>query len=174
MARLMRASLLVLSLSCGCLMGADEPDTQEPDPASRDPPVAAAADPPRESGTSLAGLVDAHTRAGRAAAAGDVPPPIDPSLSPQERTQRAKALFMEGQRAFENGEYEQAAARFEEALAYAPDATPLVFKAGVAWERAGDCCRAQRRFRTFLHTAPADSPTRKEVERRIEGATCVC
>ncbi|MEM6990879.1 MAG: hypothetical protein AAF721_10290 [Myxococcota bacterium] len=157
----------------GCAVAAED-EVEAPEP-----PLARAVEPAESRGeersASLAERIEPHTEAARSATTrpdDDPPFTVDESLSPEQRLERARELYGEGLRAFDEGNHEAAALTFEEAYAYEAK-HQLLFNAGVAWQKAGDCCRAELRFREFIAAAP-DSLTLSEVKRRLEDTTCTC
>jgi hypothetical protein len=67
-----------------------------------------------------------------------------------------RALFREGQAAYDTGDYATAAQRFEQA--YALDARPaLQYNLAQACERLGDLTRAVAAYRRYIETAPPDA-----------------
>jgi hypothetical protein len=82
-----------------------------------------------------------------------------------EDTDRARAHFVDGTRAFEEARFDAAATAF--CAAYRAASRPeLLYNVSVALERLGDRAGAVRALELFRDRAP-DSPMRDEVERRI-------
>jgi hypothetical protein len=73
---------------------------------------------------------------------------------------RAARAFIEGQAAFDKGDYRQAGEAFEAAYALRRHYAPL-WNAAQSWQRAGDDLRAANLLDRFLQEAPADAPDRQ-------------
>lgn len=74
----------------------------------------------------------------------------------QDPQQDPRALFREGQAAYDTGDYATAAQRWEQA--YALDARPaLQYNLAQAYERLGDLTRAVGAYRLYIDTAPPDA-----------------
>ncbi len=81
------------------------------------------------------------------------------------RAQDARALFEEGARLYEDGEYAQAARRWE--AAYAEDPRPgFQYNLAQAYERLGEGTRALAAYERYLATEAAGAPNRARAERR--------
>jgi hypothetical protein len=80
----------------------------------------------------------------------------------------AKTLFLEGEQAYQQGDYENAIAKWK--AAYALDARPLIlYNLGGAYERLGKSADALEAFEKYLATAPDDDRTRRaEVSAKAE------
>lgn len=93
--------------------------------------------------------------------------------------QDPRALFREGQVAYETGDYATAARLWEEA--YALDARPaLQYNLAQAYERLGELARAADAYRRFIENAPPDSaevPTARarlvSLEQRLDATAIV-
>lgn len=93
-------------------------------------------------------------------------PPTVQEVAPG-RDEEAYMLFRAGTVAYENGRYEEALERFDEAyeLSHRPE---LLYNVGLAHDRLRHDAEALAAFDAFLAQAPADAPRRPEVERRVE------
>jgi hypothetical protein len=91
-----------------------------------------------------------QARSGRAEAA-------DPPASSAEPS--AFSAFLEGQRAFESGDYLLAARAFESAYQLEPH-PDVLWNAARAWDRAGEIARAANRYERYLREAPAGARDR--------------
>jgi tetratricopeptide (TPR) repeat protein len=108
-----------------------------------------------------------------ASAAGVIAPPPsspagDPStMTPEQKLDRAKQLFGEGNAALEAGDAATALARFEDAyLNYTPDRHKFNFNIGQAAYAIGDCVKARAAFQRFLDLVPAD-PNRGDAQVKV-------
>lgn len=93
-------------------------------------------------------------------------PPTVQEVAPSS-DEEAYMLFRAGTVAYENGRYEEALGRFDEAyeLSHRPE---LLYNVGLAHDRLRHDAEALAAFEAFLAQAPADAPRRPEVERRVE------
>jgi len=82
-------------------------------------------------------------------------PPAD------DTQQRAARSFVEGQRAFEAGDYRRAATSFEAAYAAKPHHSAL-WNAARSWQRAGEDLLAANLLERYLRDAPKDAQDRDE------------
>ncbi len=88
-------------------------------------------------------------------------------MTDEEKLQRAKALYLEGQRAFERGEPEFALVAWEEAYnEYVPMMHVFSFNIGQAALEAGDCVKARVAFQRFLDLV-AEHPARAEAAEHL-------
>lgn len=100
------------------------------------------------------------------------PPPASPagdpaSMTPEQKLERAKALFGEGLAALEAGDNATALARFEDAYYnYAPDKHKFNFNIGTSAYGVGDCVKARAAFQRFLDLV-TDDPNRGEAQVKI-------
>jgi hypothetical protein len=133
-------SALVAALAFTAVAAAAAPRTAR---AGDAPPAAA---PPRTAPPSTASPP-------AAAPAGDAPPPAE---SPAKRAARD---FVEGQRAYEVGDYRRAAAAFEAAYAAKPHHDAL-WNAARSWQKAGEDLRAANLLERYLAEAPPDARDR--------------
>jgi hypothetical protein len=77
-----------------------------------------------------------------------------------------RALFREGQAAYDTGDYATAAQRWEQA--YALDARPaLQYNLAQAYERLGDLVRAAAAYQRYLEAAPPDASERPTARARM-------
>lgn len=81
------------------------------------------------------------------------------AVSAADATVEAKELARQGQQAFKEGKYREAAARFEAALSLRPR-PGLQFNLARCWEALGESAKAARAYREYLRLAPdaADRP----------------
>lgn len=83
----------------------------------------------------------------------------------QDDVARARALFAEGQAAYDAGRFDEAAQKMK--AAYELTSSPeLAFNVGRVYERMSEYREAIRFFRLYLRSGP-DEATRADVERRI-------
>ena len=94
--------------------------------------------------------------------------PADPAaMTPEQKLEKAKQLFGEGNAALEAGDAATALARFEDAyFNYTPDRHKFNFNIGVAAYAAGDCVKAKAAWQRFLDLVPED-PNRGEAQLKI-------
>jgi hypothetical protein len=94
--------------------------------------------------------------------------PGDPAaMTPEQKLEKAKQLFGEGNAALEAGDAATALVRFEDAYTnYTPDRHKFNFNIGVAAYAAGDCVKAKAAFQRFLDLVPED-PNRGEAQLKI-------
>ncbi len=76
-----------------------------------------------------------------------------------ERREAARRSFEQGERAYEAGDFVQAAKSFGEAYRLAPHYAPL-WNAARSWDRAGEQTRAANAYARYLRAAPPDAPDR--------------
>lgn len=117
------------------------------------------------------GLAVALALPSGSAFAGAAPAPGSPgdpaAMTPEQKLEKAKQLFGEGNAALEAGDAATALARFEDAyLNYTPDRHKFNFNIGVAAYAAGDCVKAKAAFQRFLDLVPED-PNRGEAQLKI-------
>lgn len=97
------------------------------------------------------------------------------SMSDEEKLERAKALYAEGDEAFKNGNFKRALAKFEEAYnVYAPNIHIFNINIGLAAYEAGDCVKAKHSLQRFLDLVPEhDARTQaQETILEIERSQC--
>lgn len=94
--------------------------------------------------------------------------PGDPAtMTPEQKLEKAKQLFGEGNAALEAGDAVTALARFEDAyFNYTPEKHKFNFNIGVAAHLAGDCVKAKAAFQRFLDLV-AEDPNRGEAQLKI-------
>lgn len=94
--------------------------------------------------------------------------PADPAaMTPEQKLEKAKQLFGEGNAALEAGDAVTALARFEDAyFNYTPERHKFNFNIGVAAYAAGDCVKAKAAWQRFLDLVPED-PNRGEAQLKI-------
>lgn len=97
----------------------------------------------------------------------------EPDSAVEAPERRAARAFVEGQAAFEAGDFRRAGTAFEAAHAAKPHHASL-WNAARSWHRAGESLREATLLDRYLHEAPADAPNRAEataalaeVERRV-------
>ncbi len=99
-----------------------------------------------------------------------VPPPnaADTAAAPAEDPDvaRARALFMEGQAAYDAGRFQEAATKMREAYELTHSAE-LAFNVARVYERMSEYAEAIRYFRIYLRQGRPDDETRADVERRV-------
>ena len=79
---------------------------------------------------------------------------------------QARLKFLEARAAHERGEFEEAAALFEEAHRIAPNAS-VKFNAGIAWDRAGRLARAADAYETALQLGGLEESQATEASTRL-------
>jgi len=94
--------------------------------------------------------------------------PADPStMTPEQKLEKAKQLFGEGNAALEAGDAVTALGKFEDAYNnYTPERHKFNFNIGVAAHLAGDCVKAKAAFQRFLDLVPED-PNRGEAQLKV-------
>jgi hypothetical protein len=95
--------------------------------------------------------------------------PADPAagMSDEEKLERAKALFGEGNAAVEAGDFTTAVSKFEEAyMVYAPNLHVFNFNIGNAAFESGDCVKAKAAFQRFLDLVP-EHPERGTAQEKL-------
>lgn len=92
----------------------------------------------------------------------------DPSsMSDEDRMARAKELYGEGDKAFNDGDSATALAKFEEAYnTYAPSLHVFNMNIGLAAYDLGDCVKAKTAFQRFLDLV-ADHPARGQAQEKL-------
>jgi len=81
--------------------------------------------------------------------------PTPDQMSEEEKLERAKALYAEGNAALDNGDPYTALAKFEDAyFTYAPNLHVFNFNIGIAALDSGDCVKAKQAFQRFLDLVP--------------------
>lgn len=94
-----------------------------------------------------------------------IPRPASADKTAAQRKAAARAVWKEGVTAYQQGDFDRAVERFEEA--YALDPLPSVlFNLGQAYRRKGDAPRALENLRSYLEKKP-DAKNRKLVEDLI-------
>ncbi len=97
------------------------------------------------------------------------------AMSDDEKLERAKALFGEGNAAVDLGDFSLAVTKFEEAYyTYAPNLHVFNYNIGNAAFELGDCVKAKQAFQRFLDLVP-DHPERGSAQERlveIESSNC--
>lgn len=89
------------------------------------------------------------------------------AMTPEQKLEKAKQLFGEGNAALEAGDAVTALARFEDAyFNYTPERHKFNFNIGVAAYAAGDCVKAKAAWQRFLDLVP-DDPNRGEAQLKI-------
>jgi hypothetical protein len=89
-----------------------------------------------------------------------------PAAAAQPRSGAVERDYREGKQAYAEGDYETAAARFQDAYLLSDDPTYL-FNLAQAQRLDGDCRGAHRSYREFLERMP-DAPNRADVEAKID------
>lgn len=93
--------------------------------------------------------------------------PDPASMSDEDKMARAKALYGEGDAAFQSGDFSTALAKFEEAYNYyAPSLHLFNFNIGAAAYELGDCVKAKTAFQRFLDLVP-DHPERGTAQEKL-------
>src|SRR5262249_57495978 len=112
------------------------------------------------------GVGRAGVGGGRRAGGGRGERPPAPSDDP--KLQRGWALYQEGVRAYNAGDYDRAIESFEKAYE-ASHVPSLLYNLGQAYRRkgAGFCAFALAYFQRYLHERP-DAPDRAAIDARIE------
>jgi len=88
-------------------------------------------------------------------------------MSDEDKMERAKTLYGEGDAAFQSGDFTNALAKFEEAYnVYAPNFHVFNFNIGLAAIESGDCVKAKAAFQRFLDLV-ADHPERGRAQERL-------
>jgi hypothetical protein len=87
------------------------------------------------------------------------------SATPDDRKQAAKD-FAEGDRAFKDGDFRQAAESYERAYHRVPHHSAL-WNAARAWHRAGELSRAANLYTRYLREAPASARDRNSAQRAL-------
>jgi tetratricopeptide (TPR) repeat protein len=109
------------------------------------------------SAVALPALADTPPAAAGAAAAA--------AASPEDRRQAAKD-FAEGDRAFKDGDFRQAAESYERAYRRVPHHSAL-WNAARAWHRAGELARAANMYARYLREAPSNARDRNSAQRAV-------
>ncbi|MFT3773646.1 MAG: tetratricopeptide repeat protein [Minicystis sp.] len=94
--------------------------------------------------------------------AADPPPAADaakPAMGASKPEPDAFRAFLDGQNAFEHGDYLRAAERFEAAYRAAPH-PDVLWNAARAWDRGGEIVRAANLYDRYLKEAPAGARDR--------------
>ena len=95
------------------------------------------------------------------------PGPDPASMTDEERVEYAKQLYIDGDAAFMNGNYEEALTKFETAYrVYVPNLHQFTFNIAMAAFELGDCARAKLGYQRFLDLVP-DHPSRAEAMERL-------
>ena len=94
------------------------------------------------------------------------PPPIAHAQT-DEQIARARALFTEGQSAYDAGRFQEAVTKMREAydITHSPE---LAFNVARVYERMSEYQEAIRYFRIYLRQGQPSAEVRTDVERRIE------
>jgi hypothetical protein len=92
------------------------------------------------------------------------------AAAPTEAARRAAREFVEGQKAFQSGDYVRAAESFEAAYRDKPHHSPL-WNAARSWQRAGEDIRAANLYARYLREAPADAPDRDQATVSLKELT---
>ena len=88
-------------------------------------------------------------------------------MSDADRMERAKALFGDGQAAFDSGDFNSALQQWEEAYnVYAPQLHLFNFNIGQAAFELGDCVKAKTAYQRFLDLVP-EHPSRGDAQQRL-------
>lgn len=95
-----------------------------------------------------------------------VEPPAE-ELSEDEKIEKARVLFGEGQDAYADEQYGVAADKFEQAYFLVPDKHGFAHKVGVSAFKAGDCVRAEEYLKHFLQYGDDDKDADKMSEAKI-------
>jgi hypothetical protein len=88
-----------------------------------------------------------------------------PATSAEDRRQAAKD-FADGDHAFKEGDFRQAAESYERAYHRVPHHSAL-WNAARAWHRAGELARAANLYARFLREAPPSSRDRNSAQRAV-------
>ena len=112
-------------------------------------------------------------------AAWSAPPPSPPGgmqpagadptagMSEEQKLERAKQLYGEADGNFQQGNFADALAKFEEAYnVYAPNFHVFNFNIGLSAYELGDCVKAKTAFQRFLDLV-ADHPSRGEAQQKL-------
>lgn len=78
----------------------------------------------------------------------------------------ASRYFQAGQKAFDQGRFEEAAQAFEQAFRIKPNPAPLI-NAGDAWEKAGEYAKAARDFQKVIHLKQSTDQDRTDAVDRL-------
>jgi tetratricopeptide (TPR) repeat protein len=81
-------------------------------------------------------------------------------------TEEAREETRRGTAAYNLGDFEEAAHRYESAYRLISDPA-LLFNVGQAWRQAGRPEKALLAYKAYLRTAPANAPNREQVSRRV-------
>lgn len=81
---------------------------------------------------------------------------IAPELSEEEKTEKAKALYLEAEGKAKAQDWAGALPLYEEAYYLVPGKHGFALKAGLAAEKSGDCGKAIEYYEHFLKYAEAD------------------
>jgi len=93
--------------------------------------------------------------------------PDPAAMSAEEKTERAKALYGEGDAAYKAGDFATALAKFEEAYNYyAPQLHLFNFNIASAAYELGDCVKAKTAFQRFLDLVP-EHPERGTAQEKL-------
>lgn len=93
--------------------------------------------------------------------------PTPDQMTEEEKLERAKVLYAEGNGALDNGDPYTALAKFEEAyFTYAPNLHVFNFNIGIAAHDSGDCVKAKSAFQRFLDLV-ADHAERSTAQLKL-------
>lgn len=98
-------------------------------------------------------------------------PPVQPELSPEQRTARAREIYETGAEAYALKEYVEAARAFRLAYAYAPQVHALAFNIAHALEQLEHCCLARWYFERYVELDP-EGAGRADVDERLQRLQC--
>lgn len=82
-----------------------------------------------------------------------------------------RALVLQGRRAYDAGQFQQAAELFRKALAAAPSSVPARVNLGQALLQSGDAAAAIEQFQVALHAAPEDEQVSTALIRMLMSAS---
>jgi tetratricopeptide (TPR) repeat protein len=119
----------------------------------------------RASGVLGAFLVASATGLGVAPLAHAQTAPAAGAVSSEDRRQAAKD-FGEGDRAFKEGDFRQAAESYERAYRRVPHHSAL-WNAARSWHRAGELARAANFYARYLREAPPNARDRNSAQRAV-------
>ena len=132
------------------------------------------AEQPPEGCDTLLSLELEPLTSGRRISLSRMPLPLEPGPDPEamtdeERMEYAKRLYVEGDEAFRQGQYDIALVKFQTAYRrYVPSLHVFNFNIGQAAHDLGDCATAKTAFQRFLDLVPDHDLRERAMQRLLE------